>query len=279
MEESILCTRLHKTAVSGRKAAVPLMQIAAEPLRLFGFGLALALAHAGAADAAEAKVAVAANFAAPMAHIAEAFQAASGHTLKLSTGATGKFHAQIVAGAPFDVLLAADAATPARLVASGHAVAGSRFTYAVGRLVLWSAEPGRVDDQGMVLARGSFAHLAIANPRTAPYGAAAMQVLRARGLAEALASRLVIGESIAQAYQFVATGSAELGFVAASQVSTPERAGRGSFWRVPPGLHDEIRQDAVLLRVGAGNAAALALLDYLKGDAARATLRAYGYGP
>ena len=130
------------------------------------------------------QVAVAANFAAPMARIAEAFQAASGHTLKLSSGATGKFHAQIVAGAPFEVLLAADTRTPQLLVESGHAVAASRFTYATGRLVLWSATPGFVDPQGAVLASGGFAHLAIANPKTAPYGAAAMQVLRARGLAE-----------------------------------------------------------------------------------------------
>jgi molybdate transport system substrate-binding protein len=233
----------------------------------------------GAAHAGEVQVAVAANFAAPMARIAEGFQAASGHTLKLSSGATGKFHAQIVAGAPFEVLLAADDTTPAKLVESGHAVAGSRFTYAVGRLVLWSPRPGLVDDQGAVLGKGGFAHLAIANPKTAPYGAAAMQVLQALGLAEVLVPRLVTGESIAQAYQFVVTGNAELGFVALSQVAVPGRPMQGSIWRVPATLHDEIRQDAVLLKAGAQNPAALALLAYLKGDAARATIRAFGYGP
>jgi molybdate transport system substrate-binding protein len=237
----------------------------------------MALPCIGAAHAAEVQVAVAANFAAPMARIAEAFRAASGHTLKLSSGATGKFHAQVVAGAPFEVLLAADAATPRQLVDSGHALAGSRFTYAIGRLVLWSATPGLVDDQGAVLVSGRFAHLAIANPRTAPYGAAAMQVLRARGLAPSLRPKLVTGESIAQAYQFVATGNAELGFVAWSQLAVPGQPVQGSWWRVPQALHDPIRQDAVLLVDGQHNPAALALLDFLRSDAARAIIRAYGY--
>lgn len=223
------------------------------------------------------QVAVAANFAAPVARIAEAFQAASGHTLKLSSGATGKFHAQIVAGAPFEVLLAADTRTPQQLVASGHAVAASRFTYATGRLVLWSATPGVVDPQGAVLATGRFEHLAIANPKTAPYGSAAMQVLRARGLAERLTPKLVTGESIAQAFQFVATGNARLGFVALSQLSTPGRQPSGSMWLVPADLHEPIRQDAVLLRAGANSPAALAWLAYLRSDAARAIIRAYGY--
>ena len=178
-------------------------------------------------------VAVAANFAAPMARIAEDFTAATGHTLKLSSGATGKFYAQIVAGAPFEVLLAADDETPKKLVDEGHAVAGSHFTYAIGRLVLWSATPGFVDDQGAVLAPGRFAHLAIANPKVAPYGAAAMEVLRARGLADALAPKLVTGESIAQAFQFVSTGNAELGFVALSQVQVPGKPAAGSHWLVP----------------------------------------------
>ena len=156
-------------------------------------------------------------------------------------------------------------------------MAASRFTYATGRLVLWSATPGVVDAQGAVLAGGGFAHLAIANPKTAPYGAAAMQVLRARGLAEALAPKLVTGESIAQAYQFVATGNAQLGFVALSQLSTPGKPAPGSMWRVPADLHEPIRQDAVLLRAGASNPAALALMTYLRSDAARAIIRAYGY--
>jgi molybdate transport system substrate-binding protein len=239
---------------------------------------ALTMACTAGVAAAEVRVAVAANFAAPMAHIAEAFAAATGHSAKLSSGATGKFYAQIVAGAPFDVLLAADGETPRRLVDEGHAVPASRFTYAVGRLVLWSATPGRVDEQGAVLGSGRFAHLAIANPKVAPYGAAAMQVLRARGLAEALAPKLVTGESIAQAYQFVASGNAELGFVALSQVLQPGRPVTGSMWRVPEALHSPIVQDAVLLKRGSDNPAAAALLQFLQGTAARELVRAHGYG-
>jgi len=232
-----------------------------------------------AARAGEVSVAVAANFTAPMARLGAAFTAATGHTLKLSAGATGKFHAQVVAGAPFEVLIAADDKTPGRLVASGHAVAGSSFTYAIGRLVLWSARPGFVDAQGAVLASGRFRHLAVANPKTAPYGAAALDVLRARGLSETLASRLVTGESIAQAYQFVSTGNAELGFVALSQVAPPGRPLAGSYWLVPATLHGEIRQDAVLLKAGENNPAARALMDFLKSPAARDLIRSFGYGP
>jgi molybdate transport system substrate-binding protein len=230
-----------------------------------------------AAHAADVRVAVAANFAPPLERIGAAFTAATGHRLAVSAGSTGKFHSQIAAGAPFEVLLAADAGTPERLVAEGHAVPGSRFTYAVGRLVLWSAQPGRVDDQGAVLRSGRFAHLAIANPKTAPYGAAAMQALQALGLAETLAPKLVTGESIAQAFQFVATGNAELGFVALSQVIAVAPPG-GSRWVVPQDLHAPIRQDAVLLRAGAGNPAATALLAYLKSPAAQQVIRSFGYG-
>lgn len=238
---------------------------------------------AGTSHAGEVRVAVAANFAAPMARIGAAFTAASGHTLKLSSGATGKFYAQIASGAPFEVLLSADDATPRRLVAEGHAVAGTQFTYAVGQLVLWSATPGLVDPQGAVLRSGGFRHLAIANPKTAPYGAAAMQVLQGLGLAQALAPRIVTGESIAQAHQFVATGNAALGFVALSQVVVPGQAGQpaqiatGSAWRVPPALHTPIRQDAVLLKAGEKNPAAAALLAYLQTAPARALIAAHGY--
>ena len=174
--------------------------------------------------------------------------------------------------------MAADDETPKKLVAEGHAVAGSQFTYAVGKLVLWSAQPGVVDDQGAVLRSGKFAHLAMANPKTAPYGAAAVEVLKARGLADALTPKLVTAESIAQAYQFVATGNAELGFVALSQVAVPGKPVVGSFWLVPPSLYGPIRQDAVLLKAGEKNPAASALLAYLKSDAAKAVIQAYGYG-
>ncbi len=228
--------------------------------------------------AAEVQVAVAANFAAPLAQIAEGFTAATGHTLKVSAGATGKFYQQIAAGAPFEVLIAADEATPARLVKEGLAVAGSNFTYGIGKLALWSAQPGTVDGQGAVLAAGKFSHLAIANPKIAPYGQAAMAVLKARGLTEALAPKIVTAESIAQAYQFAYSGNAELGFVALSQLLVPGKPAGGSYWLVPPALYGEIRQDAVLLKAGAANPAAAALLAWLKTEPAKAVIQVYGYG-
>ena len=233
----------------------------------------------GASQAGEVLVAVAANFAGPLAQLGVGYTAATGHTLKVSSGATGKFYAQIAAGAPFEVLLAADGDTPRKLIAEGHGVHGSQFTYAIGKLVLWSAQPGYVDDQGAVLARGAYAHLAIANPKLAPYGRAATEVLQARGLREALAAKLVTAESIAQAYQFVATGNAEVGFVALSQVAVPGQPVVGSYWLVPPAWYGEIRQDAVLLKPGEKNPAATALLAYLKTPAARALIQSYGYGP
>jgi molybdate transport system substrate-binding protein len=231
-----------------------------------------------AGRAGEVRVAVAANFAGALAGIAQGFRAATGHTLKVSAGATGKFHSQIAAGAPFDVLLAADAATPQRLISEGHAVPGSSFTYAIGALVLWSAQPGFVDADGAVLGSARLQRLAIANPKLAPYGAAAIAVLRARGLLQALEPKLVTAESIAQAYQFVFTGNAEAGFVALSQITVPGRPIPGSHWRVPPSLYGEIRQDAVLLKAGADNPAATALLAHLKSEPARRVIRAFGYG-
>jgi molybdate transport system substrate-binding protein len=239
---------------------------------------ALLLAAAcAAAQAGEVVVAVAANFAGPLEKIGAAFTSATGHTLKVSSGSTGKFLSQIEAGAPFEVLIAADDETPRKLVAEGLAVPGSHFTYAIGQLVLWSATAGLVDDQGAVLASDKFTHLAIANPKLAPYGAAGLEVLKARGLAERVAPKLVTAESIAQAFQFVATGNAELGFVALSQVAAPGRPVTGSVWRVPQSLYGEIRQDAVLLKAGAKNDAAVALLAWLKSDAAKAVIASYGY--
>lgn len=223
--------------------------------------------------AAEVLVAVAANFALPMQRIAERFQATTGHRVQVSVGSTGRLYSQIVAGAPFELLLAADAETPARLVAEGHARATNRLTYAIGQLVLWSPTPGVVDAQGAVLDSGRFRHLAIANPKLAPYGAAAIAVLHGRGLADRLAPKLVTGDSIAQAYQFVATGNAELGFVALSQVA----GAGGSRWRVPPALYPEIRQDGVLLRRGEANPAAQALLRFLREPATRQLISSFGY--
>lgn len=249
-------------------------------LKLF-LSLICALALGVCAHAAEVTVAVAANFAAPMQQIARAFAQDTGHQAVVSLGATGSFYAQIRNGAPFHVFLSADDETPQRLEREGLAVAGTRFTYALGQLVLWSPQAGRVDDRGEVLRTGSFPRLAIASPRLAPYGQAAMQVLDRMGVTAQWQPRLVVGENIAQAYQFVATGNASLGFVALSQVLVDDRIGgrirEGSAWIVPPSLHDPLRQDAVLLSRGQGNPAATALLAYLRGDKARAVIRAHGY--
>lgn len=237
----------------------------------------LLLACARLAGAGQVTVAVAANFAAPMQKIAAAFERDTGHKAVLALGATGKLHTQIRNGAPFGVLLAADDETPARLVGEGLAVDGTRFTYAVGRLVLWSAQPGVVDAQGDILRKGDAARLAIADPKLAPYGAAALQVLDKLGVKGRWTARLVQGESIAQAYQFVASGNAPLGFVALSQVMAEGRIAGGSAWIVPASLHAPLRQDAVLLNAGKDNPAATALLRYLRGEPARALIRGYGY--
>ncbi len=240
--------------------------------------LLLALLPLAAAQAEEVQVAVAANFTAPMQAIAAEFAKDTGHKALLAFGATGKFYAQIHNGAPFEVFLAADAATPAKLESEGAALAGSRFTYAIGKLVLWSAQEGYVDGNGAVLKKDQFRHLALANPKTAPYGVAALATLAKLGIAEeALQGRLVLGENITQAHQFVATGNAELGFVALSQVYQDGKLTSGSVWIVPAEYHAPIRQDALILARGQDNPAAQALLDYLKGPKATALIRAYGY--
>lgn len=229
------------------------------------------------AAAAEVVVAVASNFAAPMQRIAAAFERETGHRAVVSVGSTGGFHAQIRNGAPFEVLLAADDETPARLESEGLAVAGSRFTYAVGRLVLWSARPGVVDERGEVLRSGGFARIALANPKLAPYGAAALEAMARLGVLDAVRPRIVQGENVGQAWQFVASGNAPLGFVALSQVARDGRIAQGSGWVVPAGLHAPIRQDAVLLGPGRGRPAADALLAYLRSEQAAAIIRAFGY--
>ncbi|CAN7344440.1 molybdate ABC transporter substrate-binding protein [Acidovorax sp.] len=239
--------------------------------------IGLAFTGATAAHAEQVSVAVAANFTAPMQKIAAAFEADTGHKAELSFGATGKFYAQITNGAPFQILLSADDTTPAKLEREGKVVANSRFTYAIGTLVLWSAKEGYVDDKGAVLKTGDFKHLAIANPKLAPYGLAATQVMDKLGLAATLQPRFVQGENIAQTYQFVATGNAQLGFVALSQVMVDGRIAQGSAWQVPADLHEPIRQDAALLETGKGNAAATALMQYLKGEKARTIIKSYGY--
>ena len=228
---------------------------------------------------AQALLAVAANFAEVVDRLRPGFEAATGHRLRATTGSTGKLYAQITAGAPFDVLLSADTATPARLQAEGSAVAGSRFTYAVGRLALWSARAGVVAADGPATLRaGAFRHLAMANPDLAPYGVAARQVLQATGTWTALQPRLVMGQNIGQTHAMVATGAAELGFVALSAVQRPGVAATGSAWVVPKALFTPLQQDAALLRHGAGNAAARAFLAYLRTPAARQLIEAHGYG-
>ena len=242
-----------------------------------GMITALLLVVAQGGRAGEVRVAVAANFTAPMKAIAAQFEESSGHKTALSFGATGAFYAQIKNGAPFDVLLAADTETPAKLEKEGAAVTGSRFTYAIGKLALWSAKSDYVDHQGAVLKKAEFSHLAIASPKLAPYGAAATATLTKLGLLKTLEPKLVQGENIAQTYQFVVSGNAELGFVALSQISENGKLRSGSAWVVPADLHDPIRQDAALLTLGKDNPAARALLAFLKDAKAKTIIARYGY--
>ncbi|QHG65943.1 molybdate ABC transporter substrate-binding protein [Pseudomonas putida] len=225
----------------------------------------------------EVQVAVAANFTAPIQAIAKDFEKDTGHKLVAAYGATGQFYAQIKNGAPFEVFLAADDSTPKKLEEEKEIVPGSRFTYATGTLALWSAKPGYVDDKGEVLKKNQFQHLSIANPKAAPYGLAATQVLDKLKLTEATKAKIVEGQNITQAYQFVSTGNAELGFVALSQIYKDGKVESGSAWIVPANLHEPILQDAVILNKGKGNPAAKALVDYLKGPKAAAVIKSYGY--
>lgn len=237
----------------------------------------LALAFGAPARADEVSVAVAANFTAPMQKIALAFSQDTGHQARLAFGSTGSLYAQIKNGAPFQVLLAADDETPARLEQEGLGVAGTRFTYGVGKLVLWSAQSGLVDAKGEVLRSGSFDKLAIANPKTAPYGAAAVQAMGTLGLLTRLSPKLVQAESAGQTLQFVSSGNAALGFVALSQVLVDGKLSHGSAWVAPQALYQPLQQDAVLLARGRDKPAALALLRYLRTERAHAILQSYGY--
>ncbi len=244
---------------------------------LKSLALLLGVASVAAANAAQVSVAVAANFTAPMQKIAQSFEQDTGHQALLSFGSTGNFFVQIKNGGPFQILLAADDETPARVDKDGLAVANSRFTYATGKLVLWSKQPGLVDDKGEVLRSARFERLAVANPKLAPYGAAAMETMGKLGLVSTLAPKFVQGENITQTYQFISTENAQLGFVALSQVYTDGRIREGSAWIVPAHLHQPIKQDAILLLTGKDNPAANALLAYLRGDKAKAIIRSFGY--
>ena len=248
------------------------------PLRLHRLlALTAALAFTTLARADVVQVAVAANFTAPARALAEVFARTTGHEAKLSFGATGAFYTQIKNGAPFDVLLAADNERPARLEKEGDTVPGSRFTYATGQLVLWSAKPGLVDDEGAVLKHGQFGKIAIANPKNAPYGAAAVEAMEKLGLAATLQPKLVTGESIGQTYNFIATGNAELGFVALAQVLEGGKLKSGSMWVVPAQYHAPIIQDAVILNRAASNPAAKAWMELLKTPQSKELIRSYGY--
>ncbi|WP_420963110.1 molybdate ABC transporter substrate-binding protein [Brucella sp. IR073] len=235
--------------------------------------LAVAALSAGQASADQTNVAVAANFTDAAKDIAAAFKAKTGHEAVLSFGSSGQFYTQITQDAPFQIFLSADAERPEKLVNDGFGVAGSRFTYAIGRLVLWSNDPSLVKGEE-TLKNGGFSKIAIANPAAAPYGTAAVETLKALGVYDALQPKIVQGNNISQTFQFVDTGNAELGFVALSQLTGNDS---GSRWLVPQELYTPIRQDAVLLKKGEGNKAAAAFMDFLKGPEARAIIEKYGY--
>jgi molybdate transport system substrate-binding protein len=237
----------------------------------------LFVAYATSLRAEQALVAVAANFSAPMQQIALAFQKDTGHQLKLSFGATGGIYAQIKNGGPFDVFLSADQLTPQKIEAEGLGVPQTRFTYATGQLVLWSKQDGLVDDKGQVLRSKNIQRIALANPKLAPYGAAALEAMTQLGLLDELKPKLVQGDNIAQTYQFVSTQNAQLGFVALSQVFADGKITSGSGWVLPSSLYKPILQDAILLKNGKDNSAAKALMLYIKGDKAKEMIKRFGY--
>jgi molybdate transport system substrate-binding protein len=241
---------------------------------LFAAGLLLI---APATWAETVLVAVAANFTKPMAEIAAAFEKSTGHSTSLSFGSSGKFVSQFENGGPFEVFLSADDKSPIKLEQEGLAVAGTRFTYSLGKLVLWSATPGLVDDQGQILNKDGFKHIALADPKLAPYGAAAIEVLKKQGVFDKLQPLFVQGENIAQTHQFISTGNAEMGFLALSQVIDNGKIAAGSGWITPKDRYQPIRQDAILMKTGAENPAAPALLKFLKSPEALAIIKKYGY--
>ena len=248
------------------------------------FAVFLAAPFALPARAGEALVAVAANFTDVIRELTPIFAKRTGYALAVTVGSTGKLYAQIANGAPFQVLLAADQRRPQLLEKAGNAVAGSRFTYAVGRLTLWSADSDRfgagpdVGEARSALTADATHHIAIANPQLAPYGAAARETLKSLGLWNRLSAKIVMGENIGQTFSMVSTGNAEMGFVALSAVLAPGNANKGSRWDVPPDDYGPIRQDAVLLKAGVNSDAAKAFLDFLKSGEALAVIERYGYG-
>ncbi len=250
------------------------MQFFRIPLTVTLLGLGLLVAQA---DAEEVTIAVAANFTDATREIAPLFEKTTGHTTKISFGSTGKLYSQIEFGAPFELFLAADTRRPIKAEKAGLAVAGTRFVYAKGKLALWSAKSGRFTDGEAFLERGDFEHLALANPKTAPYGLAAEQVMTHLGLLDSLRPKLVKGDSIAQTFQFAATGNADAGFIALAQIKGWQ-GDSGTLWEIPEAYYAPIEQAAVLLKKGEDNPAATAFLEFLRSDAAREVIERYGYG-
>jgi molybdate transport system substrate-binding protein len=240
-------------------------------------GVLLAM-MAQVANAGEVNAAVAANFTAPVQQIAELFQKETGHIVKLSFGSSGKFYSQIKEGAPFDVFLAADEKNPKLLEEEGLAAKDTRFVYALGKLVLWSAQPGFVDDKGAVLGKDTFNKIAYADPKLAPYGLAAQETLQKLKLWDKVQVKMVTGESIAQTFQFAATGNADMAFVALSQITKDGKIIDGSYWLVPADLYSPIKQAAIQLTAAKDKAASEAFLKYLKSEKALAIIRSFGYG-
>ena len=245
-------------------------------MKRFLLSLVLLFLAVTPALAEQVLVAVAANFVPPFREIAMEFEKATGHTVQVASGSTGAFFTQIKNGAPFDVFFSADNERPKLLEEEGLGVKGSRFTYAIGRLVLWSTDPDLVKGED-TLRSGKFKHLAIADPKTAPYGVAAKQAMQKLGVWESIQPRLVLGESLGQTIGFVESGNAELGFLALSQVMDPKIKGKGRYWDVPSNLHEPIQQDVVLLAKGKDNPAAKALMEFIGGPQAKAIIERYGY--
>ena len=248
----------------------------ATKLRALLMAVVLSFSALGAstAQSGETTIAVAANFTDAAKQIGAAFARETGHKAIFSFGSTGQFYAQIGQGAPFEIFLAADQARPEKALEEGLAVSGSRITYAIGRIVLFSRDKDLVTGKETLMS-GDVTRVAIANPVTAPYGAAAVEAMQALGVYDALSAKLVKGTNIAQAYQFVATGNAEIGFVAFSQIANHDE---GSRWLVPAEFHTPIPQDAVLLKKGQGNEAARAFMEFLMGPESKAIKEKYGYG-
>ena len=243
-------------------------------IHLCAYGIFVVAANA---QAAEIKVAVASNFANTLKEIAVEFQRDTGYQLAITPGATGKFYAQISNGAPFDVFLSADDETPRKLAQEGKAIAASQFTYATGRLALWSPSPDLVDKNADILKTDKFKYIAIANAKVAPYGQAAVQTMQKLGVLSKIEPRVVQGESIAQTFQFVSTGNAQLGFVALSQIFENGKIKTGSAWIVPEEMHEQLKQDAVVLQSCKNTSACQALMDYLKSEKIKKMMSSYGY--